>query len=49
MYDRPADADKPARNPMMLVLIVVAVLVAALLLAKFVFGVHFGHLLPAGH
>lgn len=49
MYDRPADADKPAANPMMRVLLIVAaVLVLALLLAHFVFHVHFRHLLHAG-
>ena len=49
MYDRPADADKPPVNRMMPIFIVVAVLVAALLLAKFVFHVHFGQMLHAGH
>ena len=49
MYDRPADADKPAANPMMRVLLIlVAVLVLALLLAHFVFHVHFRHLLHTG-
>ena len=49
MYDRPADADKPAANPMMRTLLIVAVvLVLALLLAHFVFHVHFRHLLHTG-
>ncbi len=50
MYDRPEDADKPRPNPMMLVLIVVALLVVALLAAKFLFHVHFGlgHMLHSG-
>lgn len=47
MYDRPADADKPPKNPMIPVLVIVALLVLALLLAKFVFHVHFRHLI--GH
>jgi len=37
MYDRPADADKPKPPIMTIVLIVAIVLVAALLLARFVF------------
>ena len=49
MYDRPADADKPPVSRLIPVLIVVAVLVVALLLAKFVFHVHFGQMLHAGH
>ena len=49
MYDRPADADKPATNPMTrIVLIVAAVLLLALLLAHFVFHVHFRQLLHTG-
>ena len=49
VYDRPADADKPAANPMTrIVLIVVVVLLLALLLAHFVFHVHFRHLLHTG-
>lgn len=47
MYDRPAGADKPPLGRM--VLIIAIVLLLALLAARFVFGVHFGHLLHAGH
>ena len=46
MYDRPAGADRP---PIGRILgIVAALLLAALLVAKFVFHVHFGHLVHAG-
>ena len=47
MYDRPAGADGLPMGR--LVLILVGVLVAGLLAAKFIFHVHFGHLLHAGH
>lgn len=47
MYDRPAGADRPPVGR--LVLIAVILLLAALLAAKFIFHVHFGHLLHAGH
>ena len=47
MYDRPAGADRPpvAR----LVLMAVVLLLVALLAAKFIFHVHFGHLLHPAH
>ena len=47
MYDRPASADRPPVGR--LILIVVALLVVALLAARFIFHVHFGQLLHAGH
>ncbi len=46
MYDRPASADRPPLGR--LILIVVALLLVALLAAKFIFHIHFG-LLHAGH
>ena len=45
MYDRPASADRPPLGR--LVLIVAVLLLAMLLAAKFVFHVHFGHLIHA--
>lgn len=46
MYDRPAGADSP---PLARVIgIAVALILVALLVAKFVFHVHFGHLLHSG-
>lgn len=47
MYDRPAGADRPPVGR--LVLIAVVLILAALLAAHFIFHVHFGHLLHAGH
>jgi hypothetical protein len=49
MYDRPASADSPAAGPGRLILIAFALIIFALLIAKFVFHIHFGHLLHAGH
>jgi hypothetical protein len=45
MYDRPASADRPPLGR--LIMIVVVLLLAALLAARFIFHVHFGHLLHA--
>lgn len=47
MYDRPAGADRPPLGR--LIIIVVVLLAAALLAAKFIFHLHFGQSLPAGH
>ena len=46
MYDRPASADRPPLGRV--VVIVIALLLAVLLVAKFAFHVHFGHLLHTG-
>ena len=46
MYDRPASADRPPLGRILLIAVVL--LLVALLAAKFVFHVHFGHLLHAG-
>ena len=47
MYNRPASTDRPPLGR--LLVIVVALLLAALLAAKFIFQTHFGHLLPTEH
>lgn len=47
MYDRPAGADRPPLGRILL--IVAALLLVALLAAKFIFHIDFGQLLHAGH
>ncbi len=49
MYDRPANADRPALPIGRIAIVAVVLIVAALVAAKFLFHIDFGHLLHAGH
>lgn len=49
MYDRPASADQPPLQIVKVAAIIGLLLIIAIVAAKFIFHLHFGHLLHAGH